>query len=159
MLAEYSPAVRVVVSAAVISSVVGASVAAGEKGGVRRLAFVNARLIPCLLKASIERQLDAITTALSRAGADSAGALADVKHAVVSDGPARVQRLLEQFSTGFNDALGGFPGSATDGHQGGGDGSRDAGMMTQVGIVLGLAYMAFLTAWFWATRRGQEEWF
>ena len=151
-VAEISPAARVFVSAAIISSVVGASAAAGEKGGMRRLAFVNARLIPCLVKVSVERQLETIGAALSRAGgaAHMAGGSDDAGAA------ARVQRLFDEVSQGFHDVVdGSMPDVVTDGD--GGSGLKDARLMTQIGMVLGLVYIGFLSIWFWATRRRQEE--
>jgi hypothetical protein len=153
-VAEISPAARVFVSAAIISSVVGASAAAGEKGGMRRLAFVNARLIPCLVKASVERQLDTIATALSRAGgarpiAGSTGSAGDAGAA------SRVQRLLDEVSDGFHDVVDGMPDVVPHGDEG--SGLKDARLMRQIGIVLGLVYVGFLSIWFWATRRRQEE--
>jgi len=33
-----------------------------------------------------------------------------------------------------------------------GDGLRDSRLLAQLGIVLGMVYLAFLTVWFWATR-------
>jgi len=156
-MAEISPAARVVVTAAVISSVVGASAAAGEKGGMRRLAFVNAQLIPCLFKASVQQHLETISTALARtgAGADVAGSKTAAS-GDTADSPPRVQRLLEEIAQGFNDVVDGvFPDVVT-----GGDGRselRDARLMTQIGMVFGLVYVGFLTVWFWATRRHQED--
>jgi hypothetical protein len=155
-VAEISPAARVFVSAAIISSVVGASAAAGEKGGMRRLAFVNARLIPCLVKVSVERQLETIGTALSRAGgaAHMAGGTGSSAGEVRAE--SRVQRLLDDVSQGFHDVVdGSMPDVATDGD--GSSGLKDTTLMTRIGIVLGLVYVGFLSIWFWATRRRQEE--
>jgi hypothetical protein len=157
-VAEISPAARVFVSAAIISSVVGASAAAGEKGGMRRLAFVNARLIPCLVKAGVERQLETISTALSRAGGAEliAGSTGSGGMSAGEAGAAsRVQRLLEEVSRGFHDVVDGMPDVVTDGD--GGSEPNDARLMTQIGIVLGLVYVGFLSIWFWLTRRRQEE--
>jgi hypothetical protein len=158
-VAEISPAARVFVSAAIISWVVGASAAAGEKGGMRRLAFVNARLIPCLVKVSVERQLETIGTALSRAGA-AAHMTGGPGSGGSSDGDAgaasRVQRLFDEVSQGFHDVVdGSMPDVVTDGD--GGSGLKDTRLMTQIGMVLGLVYVGFLSIWFWATRRRQEE--
>jgi hypothetical protein len=152
-MAEYSPAARVLVSAAIISSVVGASAAAGEKGGVRRLAFVNARLIPCLLKASVERQLETISTGLLRAGGEAEAAASGERSGSADGGgrhEAAVHRALNQVVDGFHDVVDGLPGP-TDGD--GADGLKDARLMTQIGMALGFVYLGFLTLWFWATRR------
>jgi hypothetical protein len=146
-VAEISPAVRVVASAAIVSSVVGASAAAGEKGGMRRLAFVNARLIPCLFKASVEQQLEAISSTLSRGGLGGAPANLDAS--------SRVQRVLGEVSEGFRDAVDGRPDVVVDGD--GGDGIKDSRLMTQVGMLIGLVYVGFLSLWFWVTRRRQDE--
>jgi hypothetical protein len=159
--AEFSPAARVLVSAAIISSVVGASAAAGEKGGMRRLAFLNARLIPCLLKASVQQHLEAASTALSRTTGghferDVAGRATRGASGEDAGSPPRVQRLLEEVAQGFNDVVDGvFPDVVTDGD--GRSALRDARLMTQIGMVFGLIYVGFLTIWFWATRRHQEE--
>jgi len=48
-----------------------------------------------------------------------------------------------------------FPDVVTDGD--GRSALRDARLMTQIGMVFGLVYVGFLTIWFWATRRHQEE--
>jgi hypothetical protein len=156
-VAEISPAARVVVTAAVVSSIVGASAAAGEKGGMRRLAFVNAQLIPCLLKASIHQHLETISTALSRTGGGTAAGEAGSGAASGGPGsPSRVQRLLEEVGQGFHDVVDGvLPDVVTEG--GGGSGLKDARLMTQIGMVFGLVYVGFLTVWFWATRRRQED--
>jgi hypothetical protein len=139
--------------------VVGASAAAGEKGGMRRLAFVNARLIPCLVKASVERQLETIASGLSRAGgaAPMAGGTASGGSSAGDvDGTSRVQRLFDEVSQGFHDVIdGSMPDVVTDGD--GGSGLKDAAFMTRIGIVLGLVYVGVLSIWFWATRRRQEE--
>jgi hypothetical protein len=157
-VAEVSPAARVLVSAAIISSVVGASAAAGEKGGMRRLAFVNAQLIPCLLKASVQQHLETISTALSRTGGHAAatGGARSAGRGESSASPTRVQRLLDEVAQGFNDVVdGAVPDVVTEG--GGRSALRDARLMTQIGMVFGLVYVGFLTLWFWATRRGEEE--
>jgi len=155
-VAEYSPAVRVVVTAAVVSSIVGASAAAGEKGGVRRLAFVNARLIPCLMKASIERQLDAISTMLSHAspgGPASAATAGDAASGAAGGHRTRIERIALDVVDGFHDIVDGIADGVTEG-----DGAfKDARLMTQIGMSLGFVYLAFLTVWFWATRRHQTE--
>jgi hypothetical protein len=157
--AEYSPAVRVLASAAIISSVLGARAAAGGPGGARRLAFINARLMPCLVKASLERQIEAITVALARGGhAAAAFGGAGVHHAGGSGGAdhSRLPRLLEQIGEGFNDVVSGGPRELGDGNRP--DGLSDSRLLTQIGMLLGFVYLGFLTFWFWATRgRRQEE--
>jgi hypothetical protein len=155
-IAEYSPAARVFVSAAIISSVMGASAAAGGRGGVRRMAFVNARLVPCLFRAGVARQVEAVSLALSRGGGAGAAALEETHGAQAAEpGQSRAERLLDAVGDGFHDVVDGFAHDGSDG--GSSDGFKDARLMTQIGMVLGFIYLAFLTVWFWATRRGEHE--
>jgi hypothetical protein len=37
------------------------------------------------------------------------------------------------------------------------DGLRDSRLMTQIGMLFGFVYLGFLTMWFWATRRREDE--
>jgi hypothetical protein len=157
-LAEYSPAARVLVSAAVISSLIGAQAASGGTGGARRIAFTNARLVPCLVKASLERQIETLSLAVTRGGGAAAAALhggggSGGGIAGGHDQPT-VERLFEQVSQGFHDVVSDLPRELRDG--GPADGFTDSRLMTQIGMLLGFVYLGFLTVWFWATRRSQE---
>jgi hypothetical protein len=157
-LAEYSPAARVLVSAAVISSVVGAQAATAGNGGARRLAFVNARLVPCLVKATIQRQIETLSLTVSRGGGTGAIALHDSGDVATGSGGGNdhqlVQRLFDQVSDGFHDVVD-MPGQVRDGGESA-DRLLDARLMTQIGMVLGFVYLGFLTVWFWATRKPGE---
>jgi hypothetical protein len=154
-LAEYSPAIRLVVSAAIISSVVGARAAAGGSEGARRLAFTNARLVPCLVKASVERHLETVSAAVARGGDAAASVLRREDGGSVGvDVQTRIARLLEQVSDGFHDVVTQLPRDPHDGESA--DGLSDSRLMTQIGMLLGFVYLGFLTIWFWATRRHQE---
>jgi hypothetical protein len=155
-VAEYSPAARVLVSAAIISSVIGAQAATAGNGGARRLAFTNARLVPCLVKAGVERQIETLSHAVTR----GAGAVAGLHGGGMDDTDptaghdhSRIQRLLDQVTEGFNDVVD-LPPRPDGGESS--DGFVDSRLMTQIGMALGFVYLAFLTIWFWATRRSQE---
>jgi hypothetical protein len=157
--AEYSPAARVLVAAALISSVIGAQAATGGNGGARRLAFTNARLVPCLLKASIERQIETVSLAATRGGEAAAAALhggaAGATDGTGGHGHSRIQRLFDEVGQGFHDVVSDLPRSLDD--DAAPDGVTDSRLMTQIGMVLGLVYLGFLTVWFWATRRAPGE--
>ena len=150
-VAVYSPAARVFVSAAIISTVIGARAATGGEGGARRLAFVNARLVPCLVKASVERHLEALSQALARGEEAASGLLhgGQVSSASGDRDPSRIQRMLDEFSDGFHDIVSGLPGDTGDAN----GGPRDASPMMQIGVAFGLAYLAILAVSLWATRR------
>jgi hypothetical protein len=166
-LAEVAPDARVLVSAAVLA-IAGASMlgATGNGGGGNnaRVAFANVRLLPCLVRASVERHIEALTLALSQAGgapaaayaANDGGALRSGTSAT-SDGHERssatsrpalthkLQSLLDSVRGGFDDVVGDARDEAEDG-------LNDSRLMTQIGMLLGFVYLAFLSVWFWATR-------
>jgi hypothetical protein len=157
-LAEYSPAARVIVTAAVVSAVIGAQAASGGGGGARTLAFTNARLLPCLVKASVERQIETLTLAVSRGGGASAAALRSSVVGLRAGGSASadghgfpsIQDLFDQVSDGFHDVVSDLPRDAADD-------LKDSRLMTQIGMLFGFVYLGFLTVWFWATRVRQGD--
>ena len=162
--ADYAPDARVLVSAAVVAiagaSIIGAQGSGG--GGTAQIAFTNVRLLPCIVKASFERQLEVLTHLVARGGGAPAQALhggpgfgSDSSAATGRRGhpgtpaPTRLaqgmQGLLDAARNGFDEVVGDVRDEAADG-------LRDSRLMTQIGMLLGFVYLGFLTVWFWATR-------
>ena len=52
---------------------------------------------------------------------------------------------MDPIRNGFTDVVGDVRDEAEDG-------LSDSRLMTQIGMLLGFVYLAFLTVWFWATR-------
>jgi hypothetical protein len=108
------------------------------------------------LKASVERQVEVFSMAVARGGGPGAAAAATgTAKGVLTEAHMRVERLFEQVVDGFHDVVDGFPSMPSDGESPGG--LDDAPLMMRIGILLGLVYLGFLTAWFWATRRTEDE--
>jgi hypothetical protein len=61
--------------------------------------------------------------------------------------PRGFSGLTQAFRNGFEDALRG-PNREI------GESLGDSRLMIQLGMLLGFVYAAFLSVWFWATRRG-----
>ena len=165
MIAEVAPDPRVLVSAAVLAAVAGSLIGArgGPGGGPdMRMAFTNVRLMPCIVKAGLERQIEVLSVAIARGGGTPATAAAttfgggtpagaatsggDVKTriAAVAGVTDTIPKLLESARTGFDEVVRGADEAA--------DGLTDSRLMTQIGMLLGFVYLGFLTVWFWATR-------
>ena len=158
IVAQAGQDTRLVASAAVLT-LAGAALLgprAGGSGADARMAFTNVRLLPCLLKEEASRQLTALTETLAPIAAPAASGLGS---GVSASGPAispdfgsvKAEReagglrgLMYEFSEGLSRATreaGEVP-----------DGLSDNRLAVQVGMLLGVVYLAFLSVWFWATR-------
>jgi hypothetical protein len=147
------------VAAAAIMTFAAASVIgprAGGSGADARMAFTNVRLLPCLLKESAGRQLTAITQGLAPAAAPASAALSegaaagsstirDATTVKAEHAEGFVPRIVSELTEGFGRAT----REATDGAA---HGLSDTRLVVQVGMLLGIVYLAFLSVWFWATR-------
>jgi hypothetical protein len=120
------------------------------------MAFTNVRLLPCLLKDAAGRQLTAITEGLAPVAAPAYAALSDGAAAgspIVRDAAAvkaehtvgLVPRIVTELTEGFGRATREATGEAARG-------LSDSRLVVQVGMLLGVVYLAFLSLWFWATR-------
>jgi hypothetical protein len=132
--------------------------------GEGQLMFSNVRLLPCLIRDSVQHHIAPLASALPASGAAApAAALSPPQGAVkggsgsnagVPDGHRGLSGLAQSFRDGFEDALGG-------GNREIGDALGDSRLMIQIGMALGFLYAAFLSVWFWATRLrgrpGREE--
>jgi hypothetical protein len=152
---------RIVAAAAVMTFAAVAVIGprAGSSGVDARMAFTNVRLLPCLLKEAAGRQLTAITEGLAPAAAPAYAALSDRAAAVGTGGPAirdmaavkaehavgSVPRIVTELTEGFGRAT----RQATDEAA---HGLSDSRLVVQIGMLLGIVYLTFLSVWFWATR-------
>jgi hypothetical protein len=129
---------------------------AGGSGADARMAFTNVRLLPCLLKDAAGRQLTAITEGLAPVAAPAYAALSDGAAAggpLVRDAAAvkaehavgLVPRIVSELTEGFGRATREAAGEAAHG-------LSDSRLVVQVGMLLGVVYLTFLSVWFWATR-------
>ena len=121
------------------------------------MAFTNVRLLPCLVKSSVEQQVAAFTGSrvppTSIGGAVEPGRrpsdCSDRQPAPTTSRARAVRGTIESFvrplREGFDQATREAAGEATDGFS-------DSRLMVQIGMALGVVYMAFLSVWFWATR-------
>jgi hypothetical protein len=109
-------------------------------GGPMPLVLDSVRLIPC-------QASEAFGTSPTRTG----GGARWVRSSVTGG----VKSASTTVKTGFNDIR------ARSGHEAraierrldqGGQGAVDNRLLLQLGMVLGMGYVAFLTVWFWATR-------
>jgi hypothetical protein len=126
---------------AVALGIASAGAAAIVRGGFTPTAsilFTNARLIPCMATETVHRIVPSYS-------GGAAGAASDAGARAVASGGHPGARFIDVIRDGFDRGAGRL--SDEDG-----DGLRDSRLLAQLGIVLGLVYMAFLTVWFWATR-------
>jgi hypothetical protein len=103
------------------------------------IAFTNVRLIPCMASETVQRIVPSI--------AGGAGGSASETR------PPRARTTVHQLGAGAIDVVReGFDRSVGRVAVEDGEGLRDSRLLAQLGIVLGLIYLGFLTVWFWATR-------
>jgi hypothetical protein len=108
-----------------------------------RIVFSNMRLLPCVAEDAVRRYAAAATEAISRQTSRPASrpASGDGSSAALTRVPGEA---LEAIKEGFDRVTRDLPAEAGD--------EQDRRILAQVGVVLGLVYLAFLTLWFWATR-------
>jgi hypothetical protein len=99
--------------------------------------LANARQIPAMC-GSVTRQVSAAAAGSARLAAFGADAVVDGVRAKAED-------FTEAVSEGFRRQV-------DRGTSGIGDDADDIRLLMQIGMLLGAAYVAFLTVWFWATR-------
>ena len=120
-------------------------VARGERDRARwmqpgaSVVFTNVRLIPCLASETVHRLVPAFSggSGGSMAGTTTRRGASGTRPSSASP----IDVIREGFDRGV--------GRVVDND---GEGLRDGRLLAQVGMVLGLVYLAFLTVWFWATR-------
>jgi hypothetical protein len=125
-------------------------------GGTPSVVLTNVRLIPCLVK---NRLLEGGTLANARATAGSAAGYA-VRG--FSTGSSTVRSRVSSGATAARDGMfanligplrEGFGRVVQEGPDAGpADGASDSRLMVQIGMVLGLVYVALVCIWFWLTR-------
>jgi hypothetical protein len=125
---------------------------AGGSGANARMAFTNVRLLPCLVRDSAERHLAALTDALSAAGSTPAAALGGAgAGGSVAAGAIEAEHAHGGLEGVFGGLREGFAQVTRDAGETA-DGLSDSRLMVQIGMLLGVVYLAFLSVWFWATR-------
>jgi hypothetical protein len=162
VVAQVGQDTRIVATAAVLT-LAGAALIGPRAGGTTpdaRIAFTNVRLLPCLVKEGAGRQLTALTEALAPVAAPAAASLSGGAGLAGAPGAAgrdalgvdaehahgRLGRMFADLSDGFGQAT----REATTGEAA--DGLSDTRLVVQFGMLLGVVYLAFLSAWFWLTR-------
>jgi hypothetical protein len=107
--------------------------------------FTSVRLLPCLVSETIQRSLSsAAALRPDTIGRRHAGPSA---HAPTANG--RPQPILNGFVETFREGVARGTGRVSDGD---GEAAMDSRLVMQIGMLLGVVYLAFLTVWFWATR-------
>ena len=102
-----------------------------------RLMFTNMRLIPCMAEDTVRRFAGATAEAVS-GGSTSRYETSDRSARASAD---KASGPLDALRDGFSRVVRDVPLETGD--------ERDRRIMAQVGVVLGLVYLAFLTVWFW----------
>jgi hypothetical protein len=166
VLAEVGQDTRIVAAAAVLTLAGAALIGprAGGSGMDARIAFTNVRLLPCLVKEGTARQLTALTEALAPVAAPAAASLSGGAGLTGTPGAAaadaigvaaeyersRLGGMIAELSEGFGRATRDAAGEAADG-------LSDSRLVVQVGMLLGVLYLAFLSLWFWLTRARERR--
>ena len=155
-----APDARLLASAAALALASEAIVGARLLGSHAdpRMAFTNVRLVPCLVKASVGQHVAAFTgnrvpaAAMGGAGGATGSAAAGLDESqATSREESRhgvrgvIESLTEPVRQGFDQATREAAGEVTDGFS-------DTRLTVQIGMALGVVYVAFLSVWFWATR-------
>jgi hypothetical protein len=161
-IADVAPDPRILVSAAVLTAAVAAILGprAGGSGTDLSMAFTNVRLLPCVVKEGLARQIRMLIEAGATAGGtgpaahataaadlgSGSGVLAISAEAEHPSEPAgRIRDAFAAVRDGFAQATGEVGDDV-------GEGLQDSRLMMQIGMLLGCVYVAFLSIWFWATR-------
>jgi hypothetical protein len=134
-------------------------------GSSAPILFTSFRLIPCYAAETVQHYLSSVAARTanvvgrwdgtrSAAGHTAEAAAGDVTVADESDKArqARPKGLLaaaDGVAQAFHD---GFSRGANGLADGDGEAARDSRLMMQIGMLLGMVYLGFLTIWFWATR-------
>jgi hypothetical protein len=132
-----------IVSAAV-ATIAGVAMAVRPSGVASAQFFLaNVRQIPAVcggLQVTANRGLAAVAAGATQV-ADVAGSA-----------PGRAIATVESYSIAIREGFNRGAEGAVLGSGSGDDGARDIRLLMQIGMLLGTAYLAFLTVWFWATR-------
>ena len=163
-IAEVAPDVRILVSAAVLAMAAAAMVGprASGSGADVSMAFTNVRLLPCVVKESLARHVELLTAATTAGGgsgasaaspaADLLGSASGTRGAAAEGTAGKAERVQEAFQGALESFRDGFERAIGDEAEDVGEGFRDSRLMLQLGMLLGFAYVGFLSIWFWATR-------
>jgi hypothetical protein len=116
------------------------------------LLFTSFRLIPCYAAEAAQQY---VSNAVART-ADVVRRLDSVRPTRETLAEARsrlpsADGFVRSFRDGFSRGAGGFMDDE-------GEGASDSRLMMQIGMLLGIAYLGFLTVWFWATRLRPQPW-
>ena len=159
VMTNLAPDARLLASAAALALASEAIVGARLLGSHAdpRMAFTNVRLVPCLVKASVGQHVAAFTggrlpaTSMGVAGGggsltpDGVGERSAPDDAVRGGVRGAIETFVKPLRDGFDQATREATGEVTDGFS-------DTRLTVQIGMALGVVYVAFLSVWFWATR-------
>jgi hypothetical protein len=162
-------------AAAIVGAVVGGT--RGAAAVEARMVFTQVRLLPCLVRDTLERGIAPVAGAIRGQGVPplpqlttTAAAAAPITLAQggvagaaainpgLDGGAAKVaSEIAEEATRAFSPFREGFE-RAIDANREVGDVVGDSRLMIQLGMALGWVYVAFLSVWFWATRlrRGDD---
>jgi hypothetical protein len=107
------------------------------------VAFTNVRLIPCVASETVHRIVPGFA---GETGASTSGTAPRARGSLT--GRQSSGGVIDVIREGFDRGA----GRVLPVEDGNGEGLRDSRLLAQLGIVLGMVYLAFLTVWFWATR-------
>jgi hypothetical protein len=124
-----------------IASLGATAVVRGGLTPAASIAFTNVRLIPCMAADTVHRIVPSFA---GRSGSTTSGTAPRGRAA--PSGRQSGGGVIDVIREGFDRSVGRV-GPDEDG-----EGLRDARLLAQLGIVLGMIYVSFLTLWFWATR-------
>jgi hypothetical protein len=129
---------------AAVATIAGLAIAIRPSTAANAQFFLaNVRQIPAVcggLQVTANRGLAAVAAGTAQV-ADVAGSA-----------PGRAIATVENYSNAVREGFNRGAGGAVLGSGSGDDGARDIRLLMQIGMLLGAAYLAFLTVWFWATR-------
>jgi len=123
-----------VLGAVGIAAATAVVIARGLSAPSTPLVFTNVRLIPCIASATAQHVTATTAAASSHVGSTVTRVI-----------PPIVGGTVGSIADGFDRAVQGPRDES-------GDGLTDSRLLVQLGMLLGFAYLAFLTVWFWATR-------
>ena len=131
-----------------IASVGAGVIARGGLSPAASIAFTNVRLIPCIASDAVQRIVPSFGggTGSGTSGTSHQANGTSHRGRVVPSGRQSGGGMIDVIREGFDRSVGRV-GPDEDGES-----LRDSRMLAQLGMVLGIVYLSFLTVWFWATR-------
>jgi hypothetical protein len=147
--------------------IAGYAARAAGLGSSAPILFTSFRLIPCYAAETVQHYLssaaartanlvgrgDVTRSAAGHATGTTASDVTDATAGEVTEAngakPNGLLATADGLGQAFRDGFSRGAGGLTDGD---GEAARDSRLMMQIGMLLGMVYLGFLTIWFWATR-------